>query len=125
MNQLAYLEFLSIDDYVAYLKDFQSCPVTRLEFTNTMGQVAHGICDVTYYAVATARIDLDNTIAVCGIVLMHTDTANLEMDKHREPADQTRTKLQARFDKIAAEFLERDVTVNPGKWLIEAPEYLK
>jgi len=115
-----YLEFVELSDYLAHLKERME-HTTRLEITSTAGERGnHGLRGITYHAVASARFS--DYIAVCAVPIFHTTNFHLQASAER---DETRGKVHANFDKVRAEIEQLGVHVARGKWMYEAPAYLR
>ena len=120
-----YLEFVEPKDYIAHLLQHTTGDglETWLEISSMRGELGEfGIIGVTFYAVATAR--LDDHIATCSLPLLHTTNFDLDFDKHRPEEQRERTRLHRNFDKVRAYFEDQGLRVQRGKWMWETPPRL-
>lgn len=122
------LDFSEIKDYVAYLDD-HGRRETHLDLSVIMGEsdAPHGVRTVTFWAVASARFcSFDGEhLAALGIPLLSSTNVALDMERKGDPERPTRSKVQERLAQVTAELEERGLKVRPGRWLAQAPVYLR
>ena len=124
------LEFTNGEDYVAYLKAHQT-PTTHLDIGVVSGERnKHGICGVSFYVVATARVK--DTIA-CWARLVHSTTSVdiRYVDQDRPEEEKVRTRVWKAWEQVKAQ-MEEDgadwdspLEVQPGKWREDEPRWLR
>ena len=121
------LEFTNAEDYIDHLKSRMTemqQPKTRLDIGYEQGEPGeHGIRGVTFFAVATAR--LDDHIACWATPVYRSTNVDLEyFDKDQPEEKQAKTKVWEGHRKIKERMEGDGLTVEPGKWRIDEPEYL-
>ena len=121
------LEFNELDDFVAHLRTEEQTDWTHFEIGHTTGERdGSGIRPVSFFAIATRHfLSPTEYIVVWACPILNTTSVHLQMDKHEKPEHQTRTHLHANLEKVKTQIESRGLSVRPGKWLSQPPDYLR
>lgn len=122
------IEFSEVDDYVAYLQG-HGRHNTHLDLSVVMGDSdKHSIRTVTFWAAASSRFcefDAGGYIATLGVPLLQTTNFDLDLERRNDPERPTRAKVRERLATLRAELEARGLKCEPGRWLNQAPVYLR
>jgi len=106
----AYIRFLTIEDYLGYLKA-HSVQETHLELSWEQSKGSRD--DISYFAVASANAK--DQIARCTIFL-GKESRCLLIGKDKSKSAGTNVRIKDQFEEIQSRLQLRGWTVYPGSW---------
>lgn len=118
------VEITNGEDYVAYLRAHQTS-TTHVDIGVVSGERnEHGICGVSFYVVATARVG--EHIACWARLVFATAPVDVQyFDQDRPEEEKIKTRVWKACRQMKAQMEEEGLKVEPGRLRQDEPRWLR